>query len=44
VVFGDHNPDDIHLVLADVWTENRKAAVLVNALFPKKKSWLEGLA
>src|SRR5690606_34669911 len=43
VVFGDHNINDIRAILPDVWP-NGKAAVLMDTLFPKKQSWLEGLA
>ena len=43
VVFGDHSVDEIHAILPDVWTGG-KHAVLMEALFPKKKSWIDGLA
>lgn len=42
VVFGYHQPDDIGKVLPDVWATG-KGAVLLEALFPKRKSWLKGL-
>jgi len=42
VVFGHHRADDLRAVLPDVWP-NGKAAVLLDALFPRKKSWLKGL-
>ncbi|MBZ0290825.1 MAG: hypothetical protein K8I30_24575, partial [Anaerolineae bacterium] len=42
VVFGHHNYDDIRAILPEVWTTG-KGAVLLDALFPKKKSWLKGL-
>ncbi|MCA0455084.1 MAG: GNAT family N-acetyltransferase [Chloroflexi bacterium] len=42
VVFGQHQPDDIGKVLPDVWATG-KGAVLLEALFPKRKSWLKGL-
>lgn len=43
VVFGWRTADEMIAVLPDVWT-NGKASVLLNALFPKKLSWLRGLA
>lgn len=43
VLFGDHSYEEINAVLPDVSTGG-KGAVLLNALFPKKKSWLVGLA
>lgn len=43
VVFGHHSADEICAILPDVWP-NGKAAVLLDVLFPKKKSWLKGLA
>ena len=42
VVFGHHRADDLRVILPDVWP-NGKAAVLLDALFPRKKSWLKGL-
>ena len=42
VVFGQHNYDELRLILPEVWA-NAKAAVLLDVLFPKKKSWLKGL-
>ncbi len=42
VVFGQHRPDEIREVLPDVWATG-KGAVLLEALFPKRKSWLKGL-
>lgn len=42
VVFGHHNYDDIRAILPEVWASG-KGAVLLDALFPKKKSWLKGL-
>ncbi len=41
VVFGQHSYDDIRPILPEVWA-SPKAAVLLDALFPKKKSWLKG--
>lgn len=41
VVFCHHSYNDIHAILPDVWA-NPKAAVLLDALFPKKQSWLRG--
>ncbi|NWF69389.1 MAG: GNAT family N-acetyltransferase [Chloroflexi bacterium] len=43
VVFGYHTPDEIRAVLPEIWG-NEKAAVLLPILFPKKPSWLIGLA
>jgi hypothetical protein len=43
VVFGDHSHEEINALLPEVWTGG-KGAVLLSALFPKKKSWLAGLA
>jgi hypothetical protein len=42
VVFGHHTYDELRSVLPEVWASG-KAAVLLDALFPKKKSWLKGL-
>ena len=42
VVFGHHNYDDIRAILPEVWASG-KGAVLLDALFPRKKSWLKGL-
>jgi hypothetical protein len=42
VLFGDHTVDDIGATLPEVYTSG-KGAVLLDALFPKKKSWLKGL-
>jgi hypothetical protein len=42
VVFGQHTYDELRYVLPEVWASS-KAAVLLDALFPKKKSWLKGL-
>jgi hypothetical protein len=44
VVFGDQSASEINAVLPDVWTSSGRSAVLVDALFPKKQSWIEGLA
>lgn len=43
VVFGHRTVDEIFNILADTWA-NAKAAVLLSILFPKKTSWLHGLA
>ncbi len=43
VVFGHHTYDELRFVLPEVWASG-KAAVLFDALFPKKKSWLKGLS
>jgi hypothetical protein len=40
VVFGHHSPDEINAILPDVWTSNGRNAVLMDALFPKKESWI----
>jgi hypothetical protein len=42
VLFGDHTVEEICVTLPEVYT-NGKGAVLLDALFPKKKSWLKGL-
>lgn len=42
VVFGYHTADELRYILPDVWASS-KAAVLLDALFPKKRSWLKGL-
>ena len=42
VVFGHHSYDDLRAILPEVWA-NGKAAVLLDVLFPKQKSWLKGL-
>ncbi len=43
VVFGQHTYDELRYVLPEVWASG-KSAVLLDALFPKKKSWLKGLS
>jgi len=43
VVFGDHTTEEMQAVLPEVLTSS-KGAVLIEVLFPKKSSWLEGLA
>jgi hypothetical protein len=43
VVFGDQSPEEIQAILPDVQRGGGKAGVLIETLFPKKKSWLEGL-
>lgn len=42
VVFGHHHYDEIRNILPEAWATG-KGAVLLDALFPKKKSWLKGL-
>ncbi|MBI1280721.1 MAG: GNAT family N-acetyltransferase [Anaerolineaceae bacterium] len=42
VVFGHHSYDELRAILPEVWASG-KSAVLLDALFPKKKSWLKGL-
>ncbi len=42
VVFGHHTYDELRAILPEVWASS-KAAVLLDGLFPKKKSWLKGL-
>jgi len=44
IVFGDQSADEIRVILPDVAARSGKTAVLMETLFPKKKSWLEGLA
>jgi hypothetical protein len=43
VVFGYRTCDEIFAALPEVWA-NAKATVLMDTLFPKKKSWLRGLS
>jgi hypothetical protein len=43
MVFGDLSLEEIHTAIPDVWTGGKRA-VLLKALFPKKGSWLWGLA
>jgi hypothetical protein len=43
VVFGHHTYNEINVILPDVGTGGR-GAVLLDTLFPKKKSWVKGLA
>ena len=42
VVFGQHSSDEIRAILPEVST-NGKGKVLMDTLFPKKKSWLKGV-
>jgi hypothetical protein len=42
VVFGQHHYDDIRNILPEAWATG-KGAVLLDVLFPRKKSWLKGL-
>jgi hypothetical protein len=44
VVFGDQSAAELREALPDVDTGGGKGMVLLNALFPKKASWVEGLA
>ncbi len=43
VVFGQHTYDELRFILPEVWASG-KSAVLLDVLFPKKKSWLKGLS
>ncbi len=43
VLFGHHRADEVRAILPEV-EPNAKAAVLLDVLFPKKKSWLKGLS
>jgi hypothetical protein len=43
VVFGHHTIEELHAVLPEVGASS-KGVVLMDILFPKKKSWLKGLA
>ncbi len=43
VVFGHRTASELYDVLAEVFS-NAKATVLLNILFPKKTSWVHGLA
>jgi hypothetical protein len=42
VVFGDQTPQELRSILPDVQISG-KARVLLETLFPKKKSWVQGL-
>ncbi|MEP6986896.1 MAG: GNAT family N-acetyltransferase [Chloroflexota bacterium] len=42
VVFGQHNSDEIRAILPEVGASG-KGKVLIDILFPKKKSWLKGV-
>ncbi len=42
LVFGYHTLEELAAVLVDIET-NARAAVLLNILFPKRRSWLNGL-
>ncbi|MBZ0281677.1 MAG: GNAT family N-acetyltransferase [Anaerolineae bacterium] len=42
VVFGQHTYDEMHTILPEV-AAGSKGAVLMDALFPKKKSWIKGM-
>jgi hypothetical protein len=44
VVFGDQSAAELRGALPDVDTGGGKGTVLLDALFPKKSSWIEGLA
>ena len=42
LLFGYRSLDELRYAFPDVRVENSKAAVLLNALFPKKFSWVQG--
>jgi GNAT superfamily N-acetyltransferase len=44
VVFGANSTKEINAILPDVWAGSGKSEVLMDTLFPKKSSWIEGLA
>lgn len=44
VVFGDQSMEDLRTVLPDVELGSGASQVLINTLFPKRTSWIEGLA
>jgi hypothetical protein len=44
VVFGDQSADDLRAVLPDIEVNGAVNAVLLDTLFPKGVSWVEGLA
>jgi GNAT superfamily N-acetyltransferase len=44
VVFGDQSADELRAVLPDIEVNGGANAVLLDALFPKRMSWVEGLA
>jgi hypothetical protein len=44
VVFGDQSAADLRATLPDIDVNGGADAVLLDALFPKKMSWIEGLA
>ena len=44
VVFGDQSMEDLRAVLPDVELGRGASQVLINTLFPKRTSWIEGLA
>ena len=44
VVFGDQSGEDLRAVLPDVDLGSGRSLVLLNTLFPKQTSWIEGLA
>lgn len=43
VVFGHNDYFDLRQIFPDTWA-NRKAVVLLDILFPKKRSWLVGIS
>jgi predicted N-acetyltransferase YhbS len=43
VLFGHHTHEEINKILPEVWA-NTKGSLLIDILFPKKKSWLKGLS
>ena len=44
VVFGQQSAQELNAILPEVWTNNGRNAVLVDTLFPKQWSWIDGLA
>ena len=44
VVFGDQSADELRAVLPDIEVNGGTNAVLLDTLFPKRMSWVEGLA
>ena len=44
VVFGDQSIEELRAVLPDIEVSTGRNMALLNALFPKRTSWIEGLA
>ncbi len=44
LVMGDQSADELRAVLPDIDISSGKDKILLNTLFPKRASWLEGLA